>query len=155
MRHRKGGNKLNWDSSERKAALRNMVTSLVLHGAITTTEARAKELRRFTEKVITIAKRAPSASAIDALPADEAQRARANRVHAIRQVRRWVHDDTAMERLFGEYVARFGDRAGGYTRIVKAGFRQGDDAAMAVIEIVGNSGPVAASSPVEAEAAAG
>lgn len=144
MRHRKGGNKLNWDSSERRAALRNMVTSLVLHGQVLTTEARAKELRRFTEKVITIAKNAPSTTSIASLPETDAQSARARRVHAIRMAKRWVHDDVAMQRLFGEYVERFAGRPGGYTRIVKAGLRQGDRAPMAVIEIVGTSQPVAA-----------
>lgn len=144
MRHRKGGNKLNWDSSERKAALRNMVTALVLHGAIQTTEARAKQLRRFAEKVITIAKSAPTPSNIEGLGDSDAQVARARRVHAIRLARRWVNDDVAMNRLFGEYAQRFEARAGGYTRIVKAGARLGDNAPMAVIEIVGTSQPVAA-----------
>jgi large subunit ribosomal protein L17 len=127
------------DSSARKAMFRNMVTSLMLHGSIRTTEARAKELRRFADKVITIAKNAPTATAIDGLAGDEAASARASRVHAFRRARRWINNDQAMDRVFDDYVARFADRAGGYTRVLKAGFRAGDNAPMAIIEVVGTS----------------
>lgn len=139
MRHRKGGRKLNMNPSHRKATFRNMVTSLVLHGSIKTTVARAKELSRFAEKVITIAKQAPSAAAIDGMSGDEAATAKATRVHAIRRARRWINDDVALQKLFAEYSARFEDRSGGYTRVVKAGVRQGDNAPMAVIEFLGES----------------
>lgn len=141
MRHRKGGRKLNMDSTERKAMFRNMVTSLVTHGSIRTTEARAKELRRFAEKVVTIAKRAPAST--DGLSGDELQAAQAKRVHAFRRARRWVMDADALGKLFNDYAVRFAGRQGGYTRIVKAGFRPGDDAAMAVIEWVDNPAPAA------------
>lgn len=139
MRHRKGGRKLGMDSSARKAMFRNMVTSLMLHGSIRTTEARAKELRRFADKVITIAKNAPATSVIDGLSGDEAATARATRVHAFRRARRWVNNDEAMALVFGEYASRFADRAGGYTRVLKAGYRAGDNAPMAIIEVVGTS----------------
>lgn len=149
MRHRKSGRKFGMDSSARKAMLRNMVSSLMLHGRIQTTTARAKELRRYADKVITLAKRAPSAQAIEGLSGDDATQAKADRVHAVRRAKRWVNNEDALKRVFDEFAPRFADRPGGYTRVIKAGFRPGDNAEMAVIEIVGESAdPVAA--PVEA-----
>jgi large subunit ribosomal protein L17 len=139
MRHRKGGRKLSMDTSARKAMFRNMVTSLMLHGRIRTTAARAKELRRFAEKVISLAKRAPSAAALGAMDGEGVSDARASRVHAIRRARRWVNNADALDLVFGEYRERFETRAGGYTRIVKAGYRPGDNAPMAYIELVGTS----------------
>lgn len=136
MRHRKAGRKFNMDSSARKAMFRNMVTSLLLHGQIRTTTERAKELRGYAERLITIGKRAPSSTDIDGLSGDDAQGARARRVHAIRQARLWVNNDEAMGKLFGEYSERFATRPGGYTRVVKAGVRPGDNANMAVIQLV-------------------
>lgn len=133
MRHRKTGRRFDMDSSQRKAMFRNMVSSLMLHGTIRTTEMRAKELRRFADPVITIAKSAPS---LDGLEGQELADARAQRVNAIRRARLWVNDDVAMKRLFGEYALRFKDRNGGYTRVVKAGRRPGDNAPMAVIQLV-------------------
>jgi large subunit ribosomal protein L17 len=118
-------------ASARKSLLRNLVTSLLKHGKIKTTEAKAKELRGFVDKVITIAKRAP-----DAASAKEDQKAGAARVHAIRQARLWVLDDDAMKRLFDDYATGFSARPGGYTRVVKCGFRPGDNAPMAFIEVV-------------------
>ena len=142
MRHRKSGRKFGMDGTARKAMLRNMVTSLLLHGQIQTTVARAKELRRYAEKVITSAKRAPSAAAIGSLEGEDARSAAARRVHAIRRIRRWVNNDDAMARLFDEYAPRFEERAGGYTRVVKTGIRPGDNAEMAIIEVVGESARV-------------
>ena len=136
MRHRKAGRKFNMDSSARKAMFRNMVTSLLLHGQIRTTKERAKELRGYAERLITLGKCAPNSGDIDALSGDAAQAARAARVHAIRQARLWVNNDDAMGKLFGEYSVRFATRPGGYTRVVKAGVRPGDNAAMAVIQLV-------------------
>lgn len=136
MRHRKAGRKLNMDSAHRKAVFRNMITSLVLHGRIRTTEARAKELRRFTDRVITIAKRAPSAATIEGLSGDAAATAAAQRVHAIRRARRLVADDAAVTKLFSDVAPRFETRSGGYTRVVKADVRPGDNAPMAIIEFV-------------------
>lgn len=135
MRHRKAGRKFNMDASARKAMLRAMVSSLMLHGRITTTEARAKELRRFAEHVITIAKRAPGAPGAEDASA-EAKLARAGRVHAIRQARLWINNTTALNRLFNEYAPLLAERSGGYTRVIKTGFRKGDNAAMAMIEVV-------------------
>lgn len=136
MRHRKSGRKLNMDSSARKAMFRNMVTSLMLHGQIRTTEARAKELRRYAERVISMGKRAPTADAIASLEGEQRQKAQARRVHAIRLARNWVNHDEALARVFGEYAERFRTRPGGYTRVVKMGRRDGDSAPMAVIQLV-------------------
>ena len=134
MRHRKAGRRFGMDSSARKAMLRNMVTSLMVHGQIRTTEARAKELRGFAEKVITIGKRAPS---LDGLDGEALAKAKAQRVAAIRRARLWVNDDDGLSLVFGEYAERFAERPGGYTRVVKAGRRAGDNAPMAVISLVG------------------
>lgn len=150
MRHRKSGRKFGMDSSARKAMFRNMVTSLLLHGQIRTTTERAKELRRYADRVITLGKTAPSVESIEGLTGEEQATARAVRVHAIRRARLWVNDEDAMKKLFGEYAARFASRPGGYTRVIKAGFRPGDNAAMAVIQLVsGEAG--AASDEVAAE----
>lgn len=150
MRHRKSGRKLGKDSSERNAMYRNMVTSLFLHGTIKTTLPRAKELRRYAERLITVGKGAPTPGDIDGLQGDERQKAQAKRVHAFRRAALWVNNDDAMSKLFGEYADRFRARAGGYTRIVKAGFREGDNAAMAVIQLVEEA---AAEAPAAEQAA--
>lgn len=144
MRHRKSGRKFGIDSSARKALLRNLVTSLLEHGKIRTTEPKAKELRRFAEHVVTIAKRAPTLAQLEGLEGAELLAAKAKRVHAIRRARRWVTTSTAIERLFGEFALTFAERPGGYTRVIKTGNRPGDNAAMAVIEFLGQSLPVAA-----------
>ena len=144
MRHRHSGRKFGMDATARKAMLRNMVTSLMLHGQIRTTEARAKELRGYAERVVTLAKKAPSVQAIESLKAGhEQQEAKAARVHAIRRVRRWVNNDSAIEKLFGEYAERFANRPGGYTRVVKTGIRPGDNSDMAIIQLVGDYTPSA------------
>jgi large subunit ribosomal protein L17 len=137
MRHRKAGRKLNMDASARKAMFRNMVTSLLKHEQIRTTEARAKELRKYAERVISLGKKAPNAEDMSSLSGNALQQAEAARVHAIRRARLWVNDTDAMHRLFGEYAERFASRPGGYTRVIKAGRRPGDNAAMAIIELVG------------------
>ena len=143
MRHRIAGRQLSRNSPHREAMFRNMVTSLMVHGRIQTTEAKAKELRRYAEKVITLAKKGAAGS-------DE--KAKARRVHLIRQARHWVRDEEALHRVFTEYAERYKGRAGGYTRILKLGFRPGDNAAMAMIELVDH--PAKAAAPVvEAEAA--
>ena len=133
MRHRKTGRRFDMDSSQRKAMFRNMVSSLMLHGTIRTTEMRAKELRRFADPVITIAKAAPS---LEGLEGAALVQARAQRVNCIRRARLWVNDDEAIKRLFNEYAPRLQSRNGGYTRVVKAGRRPGDNAPMAVIQLV-------------------
>ena len=136
MRHRKSGRKLGRNSSHRKAMFRNMVTSLLRYEQIRTTEAKAKELRGYVERVITLARRAPSVEQIEALSGEEQAKARAARVHAIRRARLWVNDREVLRRLFSDHAERFADRPGGYTRVIKAGRRPGDNAAMAIIELV-------------------
>jgi large subunit ribosomal protein L17 len=137
MRHLKSGRKLGMNSTHRKAMFRNMVTSLMLHGRIRTTETRAKELRRIADKLITLGKRVPP-SQLSALQGEELVAARARRVHAIRQARRWVNDRDALDKIFNEYAERFEGRAGGYTRLAKLGYRPGDNAPMNIVELVPN-----------------
>ncbi len=153
MRHRKAGRKLGRNSSHRDAMFRNMVTSLMLHGRIRTTEPKAKELRRYAEKVITLGKRV-TPSDLAGLDGDALVQAKASRVHAVRQVRKWVNDRDALSRVFDEYSERFKDRPGGYTRIYKLGERPGDNARMVLIELLGENphGPIDSDS--EAEVAA-
>lgn len=154
MRHRKAGRRLGRNSAHRKAMYRNMVTSLMVHGQIKTTEAKAKELRRIADKVITMGKRVPP-STLDGLKGDALEAARARRLHFIRRARRWVNNPEALERLFGEYAERYKQRPGGYTRIMKAGFRPGDDAPMAYIELVGDFDPAASKAKSAAPASEG
>ena len=137
MRHRVAGRQLSRNSPHREAMFRNMVTSLMVHGRIQTTEAKAKELRRYAEKVITLGKKGAGGS--DA-------KAKAKRIHLLRQARHWVRDEEALNRVFTEYAERYKGRAGGYTRILKLGFRPGDNAAMALIELVDH--PAKAVAPV-------
>jgi len=115
---------------------RNMVTSLLLHGRIRTTEAKAKELRRIADRIITLGKKSPT-SGLEGLEGEQLAAARARRLHHIRRARVWVKDRAALNRLFGEYADRFQERPGGYTRILKIGVRPGDNADMALIELVG------------------
>jgi large subunit ribosomal protein L17 len=137
MRHRVAGRQLSRNSSHREAMFRNMVTSLMVHGRIQTTEAKAKELRRYAEKVITLGKKGAAVS-------DAKEKAR--RIHLLRQARHWVRDEEALNRVFTEYAERYKGRAGGYTRILKLGFRPGDNSAMAMIELVDH--PAKAIAPV-------
>ncbi len=116
MRHRLSGRKLNRTSSHRKAMFSNMASSLLRHEQIKTTLPKAKELRRFAEKMITLGKRGS--------------------LHARRQAFAVLRDDDLVAKLFGPLAERYKDRSGGYTRVLKAGFRYGDSAAMAVIELV-------------------
>ena len=143
MRHRKTGRRLGRNSAHRKAMYRNMVTSLMVHGRIKTTEAKAKELRRIADKIITMGKRVPPSS-LDTLSGEQLKAAQARRLHFIRRARRWVNNPEALERLFGEYAERYKQRPGGYTRIRKMGFRSGDQAPMALIELVGDYDPSSA-----------
>jgi large subunit ribosomal protein L17 len=115
MRHLKAGRKLNRSGAHRKALLRNLVTSLLEHEQITTTDAKAKELRRVAEKMITLAKRGT--------------------LHARRQALSYIRTRQVVSKLFTEVAPRFADRPGGYTRIVKLGHRRGDAASMSVIEL--------------------
>lgn len=116
MRHGSRGRQLSRTSSHRRALLRNMATSLFEHDRIVTTEAKAKELRPYAERLITLARRGD--------------------LHARRQVERRIKDRSVAGRLFGEIGPRFASRPGGYTRIVKLGHRDGDGAEMARIELL-------------------
>ncbi len=116
MRHRKSGRQLNRNSSHRKAMFSNMASSLVRHEVIKTTLPKAKELRRVIEPLITLAK----------------QDSVANRRLAFARTR----DKDVVGKLFNELGPRYQERAGGYTRIMKCGFRAGDNAPMAYIELV-------------------
>jgi len=136
MRHRNSGRRLGRTSAHRRAMYRNMVTSLLLHGRIRTTEAKAKELRRIADRIITLGKKSPT-SGLEGLEGEQLAAARARRLHHIRRARVWVKDRAALNRLFGEYADRFQERPGGYTRILKIGVRPGDNADMALIELVG------------------
>jgi len=135
MRHLKSGRKLGRNSTHRKAMFRNMVTSLMVHGRIRTTEAKAKELRGIADRVITLGKTMPLSS-LEELNGEALDQAKAKRLHAIRRARRVINDRDALNLVFGEYAERFKDRPGGYTRIYKLGFRNGDNAPMALIELV-------------------
>ena len=116
MRHRKSGRKLGRNSAHRKAMFRNMAASLFRHETIRTTLPKAKELRRVAEPLITLAK----------------QDGTARRRLAFSRLR----DDAAVGKLFDELGPRFRDRPGGYLRILKTGFRAGDAAPMAVVQLL-------------------
>jgi large subunit ribosomal protein L17 len=116
MRHGKFGKKLGRTTSHRIAMLRNMVTSMLKHEKIVTTDTKAKELRRVADKMITLGKRGD--------------------LHARRQALSFVRDPDMVGKLFSELSARYKDRAGGYTSIVKTGYRKGDSAPMSVIEFI-------------------
>jgi large subunit ribosomal protein L17 len=116
MRHRMSGRKLNRTSSHRKAMFANMTVSLLRHEQIMTTLPKAKELRRVADRVITLGKRGT--------------------LHTRRQAAAILGDDVLVQKLFGPLAERYRDRSGGYTRVLKAGFRYGDNAPMAVIELV-------------------
>jgi large subunit ribosomal protein L17 len=135
MRHRKSGRQLGRNSAHRKAMYRNMATSLLEHGRIKTTDAKAKELRKVVERLITLSKRI-TPTAIEEAGEAEAKALRAQRVHAVRQARKVVKDRTVLQLLFSEYSERYQDRPGGYTRITKIGRRNGDNAPMSLIELV-------------------
>ena len=134
MRHLKSGRKLNRNSAHRKAMFRNMATSFLQHGQITTTLAKAKELRSYVEPLITLA-RPFAPSTMESLSGDEKQKQTVKRLNAIRKARRTVNNKDAMRLLFSDYAEAFKDRNGGYTRVVKAGYRPGDNAPMAIIAL--------------------
>ena len=116
MRHKVGGRKLQRTSAHRIAMFRNMSASLIKHEQITTTLAKAKELRPYVEKLITLAKKGGLSN------------------RRLAQSR--LMDDAQLKKLFDTLAERYKDRNGGYTRVIKAGFRASDAAAMAVIEFV-------------------
>lgn len=146
MRHRKSGRKLGRNASHRDAMFRNMVTSLIEEERIQTTSAKAKELRRVAERLVTLGKR-NALSVVDAASEEEQVQLRADRVAAVRQAGKSVRNREALQKLFGELAERYQDRPGGYTRIVKLGRRLGDNAELSIIEFLPAGAP--AESPMD------
>ncbi len=129
MRHLKSGRKLNRTSSHRKAMFRNMAASLLRHEMIRTTVPKAKELRRKVEPLITLA--------------------RTDDVHRRRLAFARLRDDEVVNKLFTELGPRYASRPGGYTRILKCGFRAGDNAPMCIIELVDRPEPGSQEGPAQ------
>jgi len=140
MRHLKSGRRLGLNAAHRKALLRNLVTSLMEHGRIETTEARAKELRRVAERIITLSRRVVP-SQVEVVAEEKRSELLVRRVHAIRQARRWITDRDILTKIFSEYSERYAQRPGGYTRIYKLGRRPGDQAPTVLIELVTEAYP--------------
>jgi len=116
MRHNKSGRRLARKTSHRIAMFRNMVTSLLAHEKITTTDAKAKEIRSVAEKMITLGKRGD--------------------LHSIRLAASFIREKSVVSKLFSTIAPRYKDRPGGYTRIIKLGTRNGDAAPLSMIELV-------------------
>lgn len=116
MRHNKAGRRLGRKTSHREAMFRNMVTSLLDHGKITTTDAKAKEIRVVAERMITLGKRGD--------------------LHAMRLAAAVIREKSVVAKLFSTIAPRYKERLGGYTRIIKLGYRQGDAAPVSLIELV-------------------
>ncbi len=116
MRHGMSGRKFNRTKSHRRALLANLANALIKHEQITTTLPKAKDLRPYTERLITLGKRGT--------------------LHARRQAAAILRDDKMVAKLFSALAERYKDRNGGYTRVIKAGFRHGDAAPMGLIELV-------------------
>ncbi len=116
MRHRKKGKKLNRDRDHRVMLLRNLAKCLIFHEEIITTQAKASQVARFTERLITLAKR--------------------NSLHHRRLVLRFIGDKEITRKLFSTIVPRYQERQGGYTQIIKMGYRQGDNASQCKLKLV-------------------
>jgi len=116
MEHKVGNRKLQRTTSHRLAMLKNMVTSLLQHERITTTVPKAKEARKMAEKVITLGKKGG--------------------LHNVRLAQRLVKDREVLKKVFGELKTRYASRKGGYTRLMRGGFRRGDAADVAILELV-------------------
>lgn len=116
MRHRRDGRRFDMSTSQRMAMFRNITTAVLRDGSVLTTEARAKETRRFVERMVTLGKRGT--------------------LHARRQALRFVYDPKVVRDLFDEVAPRYADRPGGYTRVVKLVRRKGDGSRMARLELV-------------------
>ena len=135
MRHPRSGKKLGRDSAHRKALYSNLAGALIQHGRIETTEAKAKAVKPFAEKMITLGRRGD--------------------LHARRQALAALRSNNVVHQLFAEVAPRFADRPGGYTRVVKLGPRPGDAAPMAYLELVDfvpEARPVRAAAPAAAAA---
>ena len=136
MRHRKSGRTLGRKSSHRRAMFRNMVTSLIEHERIKTTEPKAKELRRFADKTISISLRL--GELLDKPREERTPEEQARYVHALRMASRMVRTREALHKLFEQVAPRLKGRPGGYTRLIKMGQRVGDAAPMCLVELVSN-----------------
>jgi len=134
MRHRKGGFKLGRNTSHRRALLRNLVTSIILHDRVETTLTKAKASRPLVEKMITLGKNGS--------------------VHARRQALAYLLTPDSVDRLFGTVAPRYADRNGGYSRILRMGPRVGDSAEVAIIELLGAEKELTAKAEKRAEARA-
>mgnify|MGYP006262785123 CR=1 FL=1 len=121
MRHAKAGKKLGRDAAHRKALYSNLAGALITHGRIETTEAKAKAVKPFAEKMITLGKRGD--------------------LHARRLAMAELRSNDVVHKLFSDVAPRFADRNGGYTRVIKLGPRQGDAASMALLELVHEGTP--------------
>jgi len=119
MRHLKSGRKLNRTSAHRKALFRNLVTSLLQHESVQTTDAKAKELRSHADRIITLGKRGT--------------------LHARRQALAFVRSASVVKKLFDDIAPRFESRPGGYTRVIKLGIRRGDAAPLSLVELTERS----------------
>jgi len=141
MRHRKSGRKLNRTSSHRKAMFSNMAAAIIKHEQITTTLPKAKELRRVVDRLITLGKKGD--------------------LHSRRRAMAIIKDKALTEKLFTSLAERYSERHGGYTRVLKAGFRYGDSAPVGILELVDRdedakgqeSGPVNIDEEADEEAA--
>ncbi|MCB5267362.1 MAG: 50S ribosomal protein L17 [Candidatus Cloacimonetes bacterium] len=131
MRHRVEGRKFGRETDARRLMMRNLVKSMVEHGQLNTTLAKAKEMRRFVERVVTYGKN--------------------NTVHSRRLAYSVLGDRDLVKKLFDEIAPAFADRKGGYTRVLKAGFRRGDNAPMAIIQFVEESTIKAKKESIKAE----
>src|SRR5512143_1760587 len=120
MRHRVAGRKLNRTPSHRRALLRNLVTALLQYEAVRTTDAKAKELKRWGDRLITLGKQGT--------------------LHARRRAAAVVNSRSIVKKLFDELAPRYQARQGGYTRVVKLGVRVGDAAPVSIVELVGRTG---------------
>jgi large subunit ribosomal protein L17 len=118
MRHRVGGNRLKRDKGARNSLLRGLVTSVIQEERVITTVPKAKAIKPLVDKMITLAKQ--------------------DNLHARRQAAAYLHTPASVKKLFDTLGARFGQREGGYTRLTKVGFRQGDGAELAIVELVGS-----------------
>lgn len=128
MEHKVGNRKLQRTTAHRLAMLKNMVTSLIEHERIVTTVPKAKEARKMAEKVITLGKKGG--------------------VHNVRLAQRIVKDRVLLQKIFGDLKTRYAERKGGYTRLLRGGFRKGDAADIAILELVDR---VEKTAPVTAE----
>jgi large subunit ribosomal protein L17 len=163
MRHKNSGRKFDRNTSSRRAMLRNLTANLILHEKIETTDAKAKELRRVAERLITKARRLGTVAytvQAELSPADRARRLAASRMIAAYIPRFGVRVETGgatkrvdlVEKVLLDLSRRFATRPGGYTRIVKFGPRRGDNAPISLIELLGDEAEVAGTSGAKATA---